>query len=178
MKLSEMMAGKTPNPEYKGRLLPDSTVVCINPDKSGTKTIDEFLVFREFIENISPTYTSQTEEKTYYYDGASTVKTGVNVEIPVTGERYEGDEAQDLVVDNVFSVGKDAVFEVVWFNVITGKGWAGTFTVDPTQFEGGDAGGSGSPFDVTLLKTGMMPVKFNYTDDKAKTFDELVNPVE
>lgn len=178
MKLSEMMASITPSGSYKGIQLPDKTVVAINPSKKGTKPIDEFVVFRELIENISPTYSSETEEKNYYYDGKSTVKTGVSVELPISGQRYEGDAAQDLMVENVFSIGEEAIFEVVWFNLNTGKGRVGTFTIDPTQFEGGEAGDPGSPFELTLLKTGIQPVKFNYSTDKTKTFDEIVNPSE
>lgn len=176
MKLSEIMAKKVLLTDYEGLHLPDAIVVGINPVKQGTTTIANFLLFRQLIENISPTYTSETEEKTYYYDGKSTIKTGVNVEITISGIRYEGDEAQDLVIKNVFSVGKEAIFEVVWFNAVTGKGKIGLFTIDPSQFEGGDAGASGSPFEVKLVKTGIVPVDFDYSTHNTKTFQQIVNP--
>ena len=177
MKLSQLMKGITPNPDYIGVDIADNTVVAINPSKQGVSTFDEFIVFRQAVTEISPTFESQTTETTYYGTGTNVTKTGTNFSISVTGDRYMGDEAQDLIfdLDNIQAIGADAIYELVCFNINTGKGYAGTFTAAQEQNSGGSAG-ENAPATVTFNKIAMNPVKFDYVNDKGKTFDELITP--
>lgn len=179
MELSKLMAGLSPNADYEGVDIADNTVVAINPNKQGTATFDEFLVLRQAVTEITPTFESQTTETTYYGTGTNVTKTGVNINIAVSGDRYLKDPAQDLIFDfdNIMAIGSSSIFELVCFNINTGKGWTGTFTVAQEQYSGGSAG-ENAPISATFSKIAMNPVKFDYTTDKAKTFDELVNPVE
>ncbi|HIT73794.1 MAG TPA: hypothetical protein IAD10_09055, partial [Candidatus Fimicola cottocaccae] len=175
MKVSEMMTGIEPNPSYTGPELPDNTIVAINITGEDT-TIDNFTVFRQSISSIEENFEQETEEESYYYDGTSTTITDVKYSLNITGKRYKGDAAQDKLttVESLFATGQKAIYEGIVLDINTGVGLACLFSIAVNKRKGGEKGGGKAPFEATLSKTGPIPVEFNYSTDKGKTFSEVV----
>ena len=97
MKLSELMAGITPAPEYEGPVSADDYVLAIGLSGSETGPGD-YLVAQEGITEHSGALSAVTNDVTYIRSGPQNVKTGTTRTINLTGDRYAGDAFQDALL--------------------------------------------------------------------------------
>lgn len=162
MKISELMAGKTPNPSYEGWVTNDDYVFAI--DTKGTSTVGDYSVVQMGIEGLDSNLNPITQDKTYIRAGQSTMKTGNQRSFTVSGDRYVGDEAQDYVLshDVKYGTGSAVVVPYVYFNILTGEGEKGQVSIIVNSDGSGSAGES-SAIDVEFRKTGAAPVEFTYS---------------
>ena len=166
MKLSELMSGKTPNPDYEGWVTADDWVLAIDTQPGGetpTKETD-FEVVQIGIEGLDAQLNPATSEKTYIRAGQSTQKTGAARSFAVSGDRYVGDEAQDFMLSHrmKYGTGNGVVTNYVYFCVVNGKGEKGQVSIIVNSEGGGNAGESSS-VDIQLSKIGNEPTEFTYT---------------
>ena len=165
MKLSELMSGFTPNPDYEGWVTNDDWVFAINltPGTSGTQ-VSNYAVVQMGIEGLDAQLNPITSEKTYVRAGQSTQRTGSQRSFAVTGDRYIGDEAQDYIFshDIKYGTGNAVVTDYVYFNVLNGKGEKGQVSVIINSDGGGNAGES-SAIDVEFRKIGSNPTEYTYS---------------
>lgn len=165
MKLSELMSGFTPNPDYEGWVTNDDWVFAINltPGTSDTQ-VSNYAVVQMGIEGLDAQLNPITSEKTYVRAGQSTQRTGSQRSFAVTGDRYIGDEAQDYIFshDIKYGTGNAVVTDYVYFNVLNGKGEKGQVSVIINSDGGGNAGES-SAIDVEFRKIGSNPTEYTYS---------------
>ena len=102
----------------------------------------EFLPLALYITNIEANNTEESESTAYYHgDGTPeqsilSIAKGYNV----TGERYYGDEAQDLIADMEGELGEG---RKLWHKVVRADGkqeFVGVATVSEIVADGGEAG--------------------------------------
>lgn len=165
MKLSELMAGFTPNPDYEGWVTNDDWVFAINltPGKPATQ-VSDYGVVQMGIEGLDAQLNPITSEKTYIRAGQSTQRTGTQRSFAVTGDRYIGDEVQDYIFshDIKYGTGNAVVTDYVYFNVLNGKGEKGQVSIIINSDGGGNAGES-SAIDVEFRKIGSNPTEYTYS---------------
>ena len=94
MKLSELMAGYTPDPEFTGYATNDDYVLAI--DTGTSQDEDDYEVVEMGVAGLDAQMNPITQDKTYIRAGQSTQKTGTQRAFKVTGDRYIGDAAQDF----------------------------------------------------------------------------------
>ena len=93
MKLSELMAGVTPSPDYEGIVTAGDMVLAV--DFSGEATgPSDYIVADEGVTEQSGALEATTAESTYLRSGTRTTKTGTTRTFTVTGDRFAGDEFQ------------------------------------------------------------------------------------
>lgn len=165
MKLSELMAGFTPNPDYEGWVTNDDWVFAINltPGTPATR-VSDYGVVQMGIEGLDAQLNPITSEKTYIRAGQSTQRTGTQRSFAVTGDRYIGDEVQDYIFshDIKYGTGNAVVTDYVYFNVLNGKGEKGQVSIIINSDGGGNAGES-SAIDVEFRKIGSNPAEYTYS---------------
>ena len=93
MKLSELMASYTPDPEFEGFVTNDDYVLAINTGEASTEA--DYEVVQMGVAGLDSNLNPITQDKTYIRAGQSTQKTGTQRSFQVTGDRYVGDPAQD-----------------------------------------------------------------------------------
>lgn len=166
MKLSELMTGVTPNPQFTGWVTNDDMVfaIDINPDASVATAPKDYAVVQMGIAGLDSNMNPTTSEKTYIRAGQSTQKTGTQRTFSVTGDRYVGDEAQDYCLSNdvKYGTGNKVVTNYVYFNILTGKGEKGTASIIVNSDGSGNAGESAS-IDIEFRKVGAMPTEYTYS---------------
>lgn len=162
MKLSELMEGRTPNPQYAGLVQADDFVLAVNLG-SGTAAGD-YLVAQEGITEHSGTLNPETTDSTYIRSGKKTTKTAVQRQFSVTGDIYAGDEFQDALLDYKvkFGTGQTVVKDYVYFNLLTGKGEKGLIDITVEDDPSGAAGENAS-FSATLYAKGA-PQEYTYPE--------------
>lgn len=166
MKLSELMAGKTPNALYTGWVTNDDMVFAIDtaPTAETDTTEDNYIVVQMGIEGLDTDLNPVTKDKQYIRAGQSSTKTGTQRTFKVKGDRYIGDAAQDYILshDMVYAVGNSAVTNYVYFNVLTGKGEKGQVSIIVNSDGGGNSGESAG-IDVEFKKIGNEPAEFSWS---------------
>lgn len=166
MKLSELMAGKTPNADYEGWVTADDWVLAIDIDTGGdaeTK-VSDYEVVQMGVEGLDAQLNPVTSEKTYIRAGQSTQKTGAARSFAVTGDRYVGDPAQDYMLSHSikYGTGNGVVVNYVYFCFLNGVGEKGQVSVIVNSDGGGNAGESSS-VDIQLSKIGAEPEEYTYS---------------
>ena len=111
MKLSELMAGITPVPEYEGPVSADDYVLAIGLEGTETKP-DDYLVAQEGITEHSGALSAVTNDVTYIRSGPQNVKTGTTRTINLTGDRYAGDAFQDALLAHKIKYGTAAALSM------------------------------------------------------------------
>ena len=161
MKISELMAGVTPNASYEGWVTADDWVLAIdtNPSASAATDVKDYEVVQMGIEGLDANLNPVTSEKTYIRAGKSTQKTGTARSFAVSGDRYIGDPAQDFMK---YAKGNAAVTNYVYFCILNGKGEKGQVSVIVNSEGGGNAGESSS-IDINLQKIGAEPEEYTYS---------------
>ena len=167
MKLSELMAKHTLNPDFTGFVTNDDWVLAVDcgttPATDFSKA-EDFAVVQMGVAGLDSNLNPITQDKVYLRAGQSTQKTGNQRSFSVTGDRYVGDDFQDFVLshDIKYGTGNTVVRKYVYFNVITGKGEQGDACIIVNSDGSGEAGNS-SEIDIELRKSGSAPAEFSYT---------------
>lgn len=162
-KVSELMAGYTPNPDFDGWVTNDDWVFAIGVTGEETSEKD-YEVVQRGIAGLDAQLNPITQDKQYIRAGQTTTKTGTQRTFAVTGDRYIGDGAQDFIFSQKikYGTGNAVIVPYVYFNVLTGKGEKGTVSVIVNSDGGGNAGES-SAISVDFKKIGAMPTEYTYS---------------
>lgn len=166
MKLSELMANYTPDPEFTGYATNDDFVLAIDISASGSAATSEsdFEVVEMGVAGLDAQLNPITQDKTYIRAGQSTQKTGTQRAFKVTGDRYIGDKAQDFMLSHAmkYGTGNKVIVPYVYFCILTGKGEKGKASIIVNSDGSGNAGES-SAIDIDLRKAGELPTEYTYT---------------
>ncbi len=170
MKLSELMQGHTPKPDYTGWVTNDDFVLAIdlNPNGETSTEVSDYGVVQMGIEGLDAQLNPITVDKTYIRAGQSTQRTGTQRSFALTGDRYIGDEVQDYIFSHAikYGTGNAVITNYVYFDILTGKGERGQVSIIINSDGGGNAGES-SAIDVEFKKVGALPAEYTYSAAKA-----------
>ena len=163
MKVSELMAGYTPDDEFEGFATNDDWVLAVGIGDSVTSEND-YTVVQQGIEGLDPQMNPVTQDKQYIRAGLSTSKTGTQRTFAITGDRYIGDAFQDYCfgLNIAHGVGQAVVVPYVYFSILTGKGEKGTVSIIVNSDGGGNAG-ENSAISVDLRSVGTKPTEYTYS---------------
>lgn len=156
MKLSELMANKTPKTDYTGVVTDDDFVLAVAADAESDTPAD-YLVVQEHIEKHEAGVNSSSKDTKYIRSGSNTLKNGFQRSFNISGTRYIGDAFQDMCCSNAvkFGTGKAVERNYVYFCLLTGKGEKGRVAILTNNDQGSDAAisvelkGCGAPEDYT-----------------------------
>lgn len=166
MKLSELMQGYTPNPNFEGWVTNDDFVLAIDlsPEADVATDPKDYGVVQMGIEGLDAQLNPITVDKTYIRAGQSTLRTGTQRSFKVSGDRYIGDKVQDYIMshDIKYGTGNKVITNYVYFNVLNGKGEKGQVTIIVNSDASGNAGESAA-IDVELKKVGSVPKEYTYS---------------
>lgn len=166
MKLSELMQGKTPSPDYEGWVTNDDFVFAINltPGAVSATTVSDYGVVQMGIEGLDAQMNPITVDKKYIRAGQSTQRTGNQRSFSVTGDRYIGDDVQDYIFSHKikYGTGNTVITDYVYFNILNGKGEKGKVSIIINSDGGGNAGESAA-IDVEFKKVGNQPEEYTYS---------------
>ena len=162
MKLSELMAGYTPDAEFTGYATNDDYVLAIDTGESESE--DDYEVVEMGVAGLDAQMNPITQDKTYIRAGQSTQKTGTQRAFKITGDRYIGDAAQDFLLSHAmkYGTGNSVIVPYVYFCILTGKGEKGKASIIVNSDGSGNAGES-SAIDIDLRKAGELPTEYTYT---------------
>ena len=162
MKLSELMAGYTPDAEFTGYATNDDYVLAIDTGESESE--DDYEVVEMGVAGLDAQLNPITQDKTYIRAGQSTQKTGTQRAFKITGDRYIGDAAQDFLLSHAmkYGTGNSVIVPYVYFCILTGKGEKGKASIIVNSDGSGNAGES-SAIDIDLRKAGELPTEYTYT---------------
>ena len=166
MKLSELMQGKTPSPEYAGIATNDDFVLAVATTAAtgGTAVQDgDYDVVQAGVTHHEGSIDSETDDKQYIRTGKQTTRTGAQRTFSIEGDRMVGDVFQDWALSNVikFGVGSTVVRPYLYFNILTGKGEKGNLMFDVQDDQSGDAG-ENAGFSIDAHSTAT-PADYTYT---------------
>lgn len=167
MKLSELMANATINPDFEGYVTNDDYVLAVDCGVSAAADFTEaenFAVVQLGVTGLDSNLNPITNDKTYIRAGQSTMKTGNQRSFSITGDRYTGDEFQDFALshDIKYGTGQTVIRKYVYFNIVTGKGESGECSIIVNSDGSGEAGNS-AEIDISLNKSGAAPTEFSYS---------------
>ncbi len=166
MKLSELMAGYTPDEEYAGITNTDDFVLAIDIADTPSTKKGEYIVVETGVTAVDVQLNPETEDKTYLRAGKSTNKTATQRTFNVTGDRFEGDEFQDYACSHAikFGKGQKIVKPYVYFSLLTGKGESGQAAIIVNSDGSGDAGAA-AEVDIDIMCNNSAPVEYTYAAD-------------
>ena len=162
MKLSELMAGVTPSPEFAGVVTAKGMVLAV--DFSGkAEGPGDYLVADEGVTEQSGALEAVTADSTYLRSGAQTTKTGTTRTFTVTGDRFAGDEFQDALLAHAlkYGTGQAVIKPYVYFNMLTGKGEKGTLSI-AVEDDNSGAAGENAGWSATMTARGI-PSEYTYS---------------
>ena len=162
MKVSEVMQGKTPNPEFEGFATNDDFILAIQTEAESQTTEKDYTVVQKGVTSHEASLDAETDDKQYIRTGKVTTKTGTARTFSVSGDRYVGDPFQDFCNDLKikFGTGNAVVVPYVYFCILTGKGEKGKVSVIVNEDQTGDAG-ENAGFSVDLTAQGT-PEEYTY----------------
>ncbi|WP_250277370.1 phage tail tube protein [[Clostridium] colinum] len=181
MTLNEIMGKYTPNASYKGFANSDDYILAIDTTEDGatesTTPVKNYIVAQFGVKGFERSLNPKEETSTYLRAGDSTTKTGTQVTMGITADRYFGDPFQDfcLSFEMLYGTGQKVIVPYAYFNILTGKGEIGRATVMIENDGSGDAG-SKAEVVINLSKVGDKPVPFDWTTDKEKTLKDIESP--
>ena len=122
MKVSELMAGKTPTPEFEGWVTNDDWVFAIGITGEEESEKD-YEVVEMGIAGLDAQLNPVTQDKQYIRAGQTTTKTGTQRTFALTGDRYLGDAVQDFIFSNKikYGTGNAVVVPYGYFCILNGK---------------------------------------------------------
>lgn len=163
MKVSELMTGKTPTPEFEGWVTNDDWVFAIGITGEEASEKD-YQVVEMGIAGLDAQLNPVTQDKQYIRAGQTTTKTGTQRTFALSGDRYLGDAVQDFIFSNKikYGTGNVVVVPYVYFCILNGKGEKGTVSIIVNSDGGGNAGES-SAISVDFKKIGAMPTEYTYS---------------
>lgn len=154
MKLSNLMAGFTPNAEFAGVATNDDFVLAIDISEGGAEDPGNFVVVQSGISAVDAQLSPETDEKTYIRAGKVTNKTATQRTFNLGGDRMHGDEFQDFVLSHgiKFGTGQKVIRPYVYFSLLTGEGEKGTASIIVNSDGSGEAG-STAEIDIDIMAT-------------------------
>lgn len=163
MKLSELMAGYTPDAEFEGFATNDDWVLAVGIGDSVTGEKD-YTVVQMGIAGLDPQLNPVTRDKQYIRTGLSTSKTGNQRSFAISGDRYIGDAFQDYCFGLAIAhgVGQKVIVPYVYFSILSGKGEKGTASIIVNSDGGGNAG-ENSSISIDLKSVGTAPTEYTYS---------------
>lgn len=167
MKLAELMAGITLNPNFTGVVTNDDFVLALDCGEAPAEdwnSENEFAVVQLGVTGLDSNMNPITQDKVYIRAGQSTTKTGNQRSFAVSGDRYVGDDFQDFALSHAikYGVGQKVVRKYVYFNIVTGKGEKGEVSIIVNSDGSGEAGNS-SEISIELKKSGAAPTEYAFT---------------
>lgn len=165
MKLSELMASHTPDPDFEGFVTNDDFVLAVDCSASGNSTDPgQFDVVEMGVSGLDAQMNPVTQDKQYIRAGQSTTKTGTQRTFAVSGDRYVGDAFQDFALSHAvrYGTGQTVIRSYVYFCLLNGKGEQGKVSIIVNSDAAGSAG-ENATVDINLRKAGAMPTEYTYT---------------
>lgn len=163
MKLKELFATVTTDPDFEGFITTDQVVLAIDTSPTQDSDVDEFDVAYMGFTDKSSSLNPKEKTSSYYYHGESSMKTGNQRTIDFKAERYKGDPFQDFVTsfEMKYAKGQKSIVRYVQIDVLTGEGEIGKGTLILSD------DGSGAPEENlsiggSIKKSGAEPEKFTY----------------
>lgn len=168
MKLSELMAGYSPDESYAGIANTDDFVLAIDIASTPSGIPDNYIVVETGITSVDAQLNPETDEKTYLRMGKSTNKTATQRTFNITGDRFEGDDFQDFACSHAikFGKGQKIVKPYVYFSLLTGKGESGQAAIIVNSDGSGDAGAS-AEVDIDIMCNNSAPTEYTYSAGSA-----------
>lgn len=162
MKVSEIMAGKTPEPTYTGTVNTNDFVFAIDTSADGSGTVADYTAAWDYVTSNAATLNPTSEDKSYM-SGTTVVKTATTRKFAPAGDLAVGDEFIDFCMSHKvkFGKGSDIVVPYVYFNALTGLGEQGNAAVVVDSDADGDAQ-SVATFGITVTATGT-PTEYTYS---------------
>lgn len=163
MKLSELMKGHNPNPDFEGFVTNDDMVLAVDISDEKKSEPGDYVVVQMGISGLDAQNNPVTVDKQYIRAGQSTTKTGNQRSFKVSGDRYIGDPFQDYAcsIGIMQGVGQAVVVPYVYFCLLNGKGEKGTVSIITNSDASGSAG-ENAGIDIELKKVSAAPVEYTY----------------
>ena len=161
LKVSDVMKGITPNPEYEGFATNDDYILAIKTEESQASEND-YIVLQTGVTGHEASLNPVTTDSQYIRTGLVTTKTGTQRTLTISGERYEGDAFQDFCMSHAikFGHGSAVVVPYIYFCMLTGKGEKGNAALIVSDDQTGEAG-SNAGFSAELRSTST-PSEYTY----------------
>lgn len=134
--------------EYTGR----DMILGVDCSEDGSAADPgEYTFVGVHIEDVGASLSPKTEDKSYVYEGDSTIKTSTQRTFQITGQRYLSDAFQDFVTGFGVAFGKGSAVQrgYVYFHSGTKKGEKGIATIIVNN-DGNGAASSPADLDVEL----------------------------
>lgn len=163
MKLSELMKGRNPNPDFEGFVTNDDMVLAVDISDEKTAEPGDYVVVQMGIDGLDAQNNPITMDKQYIRAGKSTTKTGNQRSFKVSGDRYIGDAFQDYACSTKImqGVGQTVIVPYVYFCLLNGKGEKGEVSIITNSDASGSAG-ENAGIDIELKKVSAAPVEYTY----------------
>lgn len=163
MKLSELMAGRTPDPAFEGFVTNDDMVLAVDISGAEGTSPGDYVVVQMGVDGLDAQNNPVTVDKQYIRAGKSTMKTGSQRSFKVSGDRYVGDPFQDYACSPAImqGVGQAVIVPYVYFCLLNGKGEKGTVSIITNSDASGSAGESAG-IDIELKKVNAAPEAYTY----------------
>lgn len=163
MKVSALMSGKTPSPEYAGVATADDFVLAIDTASTASESPNDYVVVQGGITSVDAQINPESEDKTYIRNGKVTTKTATQRTFSVSGDRMHGDDFQDFAFGHAikFGTGQAVIKPYVYFSILTGKGEKGEAAIIVNSDGSGDAGASAT-VDIEVRAT-KAPTEYTYS---------------
>lgn len=163
MKLKELFASVTTDPDFEGFITTDQVVLAIDTTDTQDADVDDFEVAYMGFTDKSSSLNPKEKTSSYYYHGESSIKTGNQRTIDFKAERYKGDPFQDFVTrfDMKYAKGQKSIVRYAYLDVLTGEGEIGKGTLIISD------DGSGAPEENlsiggSIKKSGEEPSRLTY----------------
>lgn len=168
MKLSALMAGKTPSATFEGFATADDMVLAVDCSASQDAQVGDYAVVQVGAKSVTASLNPETTTSAYIRAGKSDTKTGNQRTISFELDKYHGDEFQDYADSIKYATGQAAIVNYVYFSILTGKGEKGQATLVL------DTDGSGNAeenlaISGSLNKSGAAPEAFTWGGSSSHT---------
>lgn len=162
MKLSELMKGHTPEPDFEGWITNDDFVLAVGIGEPASEA--DYEVAQLGVAGLDAQLNPVTADKQYIRAGQSSTKTGTQRTFKVTGDRFVGDVFQDYCFSNAvkYGTGQAVVVPYVYFCILNGKGEKGEASIIVNS-DGSGNSGENAGIDIDLKKSGAMPAEYTYS---------------
>ena len=162
MKLSELMKGHTPEPDFEGWITNDDFVLAVGIGEPASEA--DYEVAQLGVAGLDAQLNPVTADKQYIRAGQSSTKTGTQRTFKVTGDRFVGDAFQDYCFSNAvkYGTGQAVVVPYVYFCILNGKGEKGEASIIVNS-DGSGNSGENAGIDIDLKKSGAMPTEYTYS---------------
>lgn len=168
MKLSALMAGKTPSAVFEGFATADDMVLAVDCSAEQNADVGDYAVVQVGAKSVTASLNPETTTSAYIRAGKSDTKTGNQRTISFELDKYHGDEFQDYADSIKYATGQAAIVNYVYFSILTGKGEKGQATLVL------DTDGSGNAeenlaISGSLNKSGAAPEAFTWGGSSSHT---------